>query len=100
MNHPFDKIVNKIEETTIETLQSLGETFQDVEEATAVSLRKSVIGTPEQKAYVVGKTAQEQVQTPEGEMIVGKGEIITPSEVEKAQQHSILMDIYRVSEPS
>ncbi|MBD3885440.1 PRC-barrel domain-containing protein [Phormidium tenue FACHB-886] len=77
--------------------QETGRQLQDAQRTAAVSLTNTIIDPSEQKAFVVGRTAQEDVLTPDGSTLVRVGQSITLLNAEQAEELRILDKLYRAA---
>ncbi len=88
-------------QATGETLQDAtaeaGQRLQKTREAATASLTNAVVDVNEQKSFVLGKVAQDEIVTRDGVLLIARGQIITSSTIEAAQQTGILNQLYRVA---
>lgn len=88
-------------QATGETLQGAtaeaGQRLQQTKQAATASLTNAVVDVNEQKVFVLGKVAQDEVITRDGTLLIGKGQVITASTIEVAQQTGVLDQLYRAA---
>lgn len=88
-------------QSTSETLQGAtaeaGQRLQQTRQAATASLTNAVVDANEQKVFVLGKVAQDEVITRDGALLIGKGQVITASTIEVAQQTGVLDQLYRAA---
>lgn len=65
--------------------------------STSASLTNIVIDPSEQKAFAIGKVAQESVHTPSGQSLLLKGQLITPQVIASAESLGVLDAVYRAA---
>jgi len=69
----------------------------DATRSATAAVTNRVVDPAEQRTFAVGKTAQSDVQTPDGLLIVAEGQTITQNAVASAEQHSLLDALYRAA---
>lgn len=73
-------------------------TSQKVDELTrntTTSVTNAIVDPSEQKAFALGKIAQESVEAPSGSLLLLKSELITPHILESAESLGVLDAVYR-----
>lgn len=73
-------------------------TSQKVDELTrntTTSVTNAIVDPSEQKAFALGKIAQESVEAPSGSLLLLKRELITPHILESAESLGVLDAVYR-----
>jgi uncharacterized protein YrrD len=63
----------------------------------SASLTNAIVEPSEQKAFALGKVAQESVSTPSGQTLVLKGLLITPLVLDSAEAAGVLDAVYRAA---
>ncbi|NJN37988.1 MAG: hypothetical protein HC790_03440 [Acaryochloridaceae cyanobacterium CSU_3_4] len=81
----------RVQETTTSTNQRL----QDVINQSVTSMMNSIVNPTEQKAFMVGKTVDRDVTTPNGVVLIRAGELVTPSITEAAEAQTLLDQLYK-----
>ncbi|WP_404789480.1 PRC-barrel domain-containing protein [Altericista sp. CCNU0014] len=71
--------------------------FQELARSANTSLTNAVVDPSEQKAFALGKTALESVDTPNGQILLLKGEPITPLILDTAESLGILDAVFRAA---
>ena len=88
-------------QATGETLQDAtteaGQRLQKTKQAATASLTNAVVDEREQRAFVLGKAAQDEVNTPDGALLIAPGQMITASTIDVAQQTGVLDQLYRAA---
>ena len=66
-------------------------------EEALVEARESVLraSAEQQKRFVIGKTVESAVTTPDGNVIARPGEVVTPSVADEAERRGVLTDLVR-----
>lgn len=77
--------------------QATGEQFHNLERHTAASITNATLDPAAQKAFVIGKTAEQDVMTPGGESLVLAGQPVTQAIVAAAEALGILDRLYRAT---
>lgn len=87
--------------TTSENLQEttdlVSERLQEVTRSAAASLTNTVVDPAEQKAFVVGKTVNQDVTAPDGVMLIAKGQQVTQLVAAVAETQGVLDQLYRAA---
>ena len=81
----------KAQETTLITVDKL----QEVRRSAATSLNNIVINPQEQKTFVIGKVAKQNVTALNGEGVVLQGQIVTGAIANTAEDRGVLDELYR-----
>jgi uncharacterized protein YrrD len=63
----------------------------------SASVTNAIVEPSEQKAFALGKVAQESVSTPSGQTLVLKGLLITPHVLDSAEAAGVLDAVYRAA---
>ncbi|MBW4550671.1 MAG: PRC-barrel domain-containing protein [Aphanocapsa sp. GSE-SYN-MK-11-07L] len=78
-----------------ETAQVANVKLQDASRTATTRLANVIVDPAEQKAFAVGKVAEQTVDAPGGGQLVLKGEIITPAIADAAEHLDVLDALYR-----
>lgn len=78
-------------------VQSAGETIQEKAGEARAAVANQLVDPAEQRAFVLGKTAEDDVAGGDGTLLVSKGEQISPLAVEAAERHNALDRLYRAA---
>lgn len=93
--------VQSAAETTNKTLQAAtteaGYRLQEAGRAASTSLTNAVVDPEEQRNFVVGRLAQDDVYASDGTLVVAKNQPITWADVEHAEKYGILDQLYRAA---
>lgn len=89
--------VQDASERVQEGAQSAGSKLQEVTQNATSSLTNAAVDPAEQKAFVIGKTAAEDVTAPDGLMLVTAGQVVTPLAAEEAERQGVLDQLYRAT---
>lgn len=97
-----DIVVQKLQEMTDSIGENLQKTttatnhkLQEVTHSAIVSLMDSIIDPNEQRAFVIGKTVDRDVQMVDGTLLLAKGNLVTPEIANTAQQAIVLGQLYQ-----
>ncbi len=63
----------------------------------SASVTNAIVQPSEQRAFALGKVAQESVDTPSGQILVLKDMLITPSVLDRAEAAGVLDAVYRAA---
>jgi uncharacterized protein YrrD len=77
--------------------EEAGYQLETARQQTLASITNLVVDPAQQKAFVVGKVANETVNFPAGDLLVAQGHLIVYSTAEKAEQAGILDQLYRAA---
>lgn len=77
--------------------QSAGERLQETTQSATSSLTNAAVDPDQQKQFVMGRTAESNVETPDGMLLVAQGQPITPLAVEEAERQGVLDQLYRAA---
>lgn len=77
--------------------RTAGEKMGGAMESVQARATMAAVSPEEQKDYVIGKTAGEDVVAPDGSMIVQNGEQVTRSQAEQAERQGMLYRLYQVT---
>ncbi|MEA5534646.1 PRC-barrel domain-containing protein [Crocosphaera sp. XPORK-15E] len=80
-----------------ETAQVTGDKIQDFGRSATTSIANSIIDPEEQKAFVVGRTAEHEVLAPDGQSFVLRGQTVTEAIANSAVYLGILEQLYRAT---
>jgi uncharacterized protein YrrD len=84
-------------EKTQEAAQVTGDKIQELGRSATTSLTNAIIDPEEQKAFVLGKTIEQDLITPDGQLLVVEGEIATAAIANLADELGILDQLYRAT---
>lgn len=76
-------------------LQTAGDKVKETATDARAAVTNKVVSPEEQRAFVLGKVAQEDVAAADGTLIIAKGQQVTPLAVDAAQTHNVLDQLYR-----
>jgi uncharacterized protein YrrD len=79
------------------TAQEAGHRLQEAQRSAALSVTNAVVAPAEQKAFALGKTAQEDVLASDGSVLVPAGQSITFLDVERAEELAVLDRLYKAA---
>lgn len=82
---------------TGEKLQEFGEKAGEFADQARTSMTGAVVGPDQEREYVVGKTADKDVVTSDGLVVVRQGEQVTPELAAAAEEGGVLSDLYRAT---
>jgi uncharacterized protein YrrD len=80
-----------------EVAQVTGDKLQEAKRSATSTITNTIVDPEEQKAFVVGKTAERSVSVPGGGYIVLKDQTVTQTMANSAQYLDILDDLYRAT---
>jgi uncharacterized protein YrrD len=78
-----------------EAAQVTSDKFQEAKRSATSTITNTIVNPEEQKAFVVGKTAERSVSVPGGGYLVLEGQMVTQTMANSAQYLDILDDLYR-----
>jgi uncharacterized protein YrrD len=78
-------------------MDSAGDTLQTTTQQATGALTNSAVDPAEQKAYVIGKTVDRDVSTPDGMLLVTSGQRVTPLAADEAERQGLLPELYRAA---
>lgn len=78
-------------------IETAGDTLHTTTQQVSGTLTNSAVDPAEQKAYVIGKTVDQDVTAPDGLLLVAKGQQITPLAVAEAERQGVLHELYRAA---
>jgi len=78
-------------------VQDAGDSLQNVAERTSTSLTNAAVDPAHQRAYIIGRVADQDVSTPDGTLLVTQGQAATPLAVEEAERQGVLDQLYRAT---
>jgi uncharacterized protein YrrD len=84
-------------EKTQMAADATGRKFDELARSTSTSVTNAIVEPSEQKAFALGKIAQESVEAPSGSVLLLKGELITPHILESAESLGVLDVVYRAA---
>ncbi len=79
------------------TAQVTGEKLQEASRTANTAITNRLVDPAEQKAFVLGKVAQQVVVAPGDVMLIQSGERVTPAIIETAEYFHLLDELYRVT---
>lgn len=88
-----EELSRKLQETT----ESSSQRLHEFSRSSAASLTDTLVDPAQQKAFVVGKTANQAVVAPNSLMIVAQGEPVNLLMAEEAEQLGVLNQLYRAT---
>lgn len=77
--------------------QTAGEKLQDVGASATAAVTNAVVDPAEQRAAVLGKTAEDEVVAPDGTVLIAQGQQVTPLVVDEAERQGVLDWLYRAT---
>ena len=78
-----------------ETAQATGAKIDDARRSAGTYIANAVVDPEEQKAFVIGNTVEEDVDSPNGEKLILQGQVVTPVIAAKAEYQNILGKLYQ-----
>ncbi len=84
-------------ETVSSAASTAGASLSSATRSATAVVTNRVVDPAEQRTFAVGKTAQNDVETPDGLLIVAAGQTITEQAVASAEQHNLLDAVYRAA---
>jgi len=85
----------KVQEATQVAGESLQLATQEAKRQAEVSVTNAIVSPTEQKAFVIGKMSLEDVLTPDGMLIVSRGQLISLTDANEAEEKGVLDHLYR-----
>jgi hypothetical protein len=82
-------------EKTQEAAQVAGDKLQEAKRSTTASVTNAIVDPAEQKAFVVGKIAGDDVSIPGGGYVVLEGQVVTELMAQSAEYFGVLDELYR-----
>lgn len=83
-----------------ETSRLADDRFEQSKQSVVGSLTDALVSPEEQMTYVVGKTVDRDILTPDGMILLVKDQIVTLSRAEEAQRLGVLDQVYRATKGS
>jgi uncharacterized protein YrrD len=80
-----------------ETTEAVGKRLQDVNQATVTSITNTIVDPAAQKAFVIGKVAEQNVVAADGTLLVMQGETVTFLIAHEAERLGVLDQLYRAT---
>ncbi|MBW4592939.1 MAG: PRC-barrel domain-containing protein [Brasilonema angustatum HA4187-MV1] len=80
-----------------ETTEAVGKRLQDVNQATVTSITNAIIDPAAQKAFVIGKVAEQNVVAADGTLLVMQGQAVTLLIAYEAERLGMLDQLYRAT---
>jgi sporulation protein YlmC with PRC-barrel domain len=77
-----------------ETTQTAGERLQTATQSATTALTNQAVDPAQQKMYVVGKTANENITAPDGTLLVARSQQVTPLAADEAERQGVLDKLY------
>jgi len=84
-------------ETLQKTAQTTGEKLQQTSRAATTALTNAVVDPAEQRAFVLGKVAQQTMEAPGGGVLIVRGDTVTQTTIQTAEYFNLLDELYRVA---
>lgn len=84
---------DKLEHATV----SAGDRLQEYTQQATASFTNAAVDPSQQKAFVIGKIADRNVETPNGMLLVAQGQQVTPLAADEAQRQGVLDHLYRAT---
>ena len=78
-------------------VQTAGERLQETTQGAASSLTNTVVDPDQQRAYVIGRVVERDVEAPDGTLLVSAGQPVTPIAAEEAERQGVLDQLYRAT---
>lgn len=78
-------------------VQTAGDNLQEAAQSATTSLTNAAVDPQQQKAFVVGKTVNQDVTAPDGVLLVTQGQQVTPLAAEEAERQGVLDQLYRAT---
>jgi len=78
-------------------VQTAGDKLQETTQSATSSLTNAAVDPAEQRAFVIGKVADNDVEAPDGTLLVTKGQMVTPLATEEAERQGVLDRLYRAT---
>jgi uncharacterized protein YrrD len=78
-------------------VQDASESLQDATERASTSLTNAAVDPAQQRAYVVGKTVDQDISAPDGTLLVAQSQIVTPLAAEEAERQGMLDQLYQAT---
>jgi uncharacterized protein YrrD len=80
-----------------ETAQVTGDKIQELGQSATTSITNAIVDPEEQKTFVMGKTAEHDVEAPGGQPIVLQGQVVTQAIANSADHLGALDELYRAT---
>ncbi len=80
-----------------EAVQFTGEKFQEATTFAGTSFTNAVVNPEEQEAFVLGKVAQETIETNDGIPLIREGQVVTQSHILAARNCSMTDNLYHAT---
>ncbi len=77
--------------------QSAADSVSDAAGSVSTAVTDTAVSREQQKAWVVGRTAESDVTTKDGTLLVGQGQQVTPLAADEAERQDALADLYRAT---
>ncbi|BAY65543.1 PRC-barrel domain-containing protein [Calothrix brevissima NIES-22] len=108
VNQQLQSSVENVNRSLQQARQNAGEQLQNATDATSsklqdlnrdatASLTNNLIDPAEQKVYVIGKQVEQDVRTPDGNVLLLQGQEVTLVDAEAADRLGILDELYRAT---
>ncbi len=108
VNEQLQSSVETVNRSLQQTSQNAGEQLQAATDATnsklqgfnrdaAASLTNNLVDPTEQKVYAIGKYVEQDVLTPDGNVLLLQGQQVTLDDAEAADRMGILSELYRAT---
>ncbi|KAB8332160.1 hypothetical protein SD80_021960 [Scytonema tolypothrichoides VB-61278] len=93
----FQEATQTATEKLQETTEAVGKRLQDVNQATVASITNAIIDPGAQKAFVIGKVADQNVIAADGTLLIMQGETVTFLIAHSAERLGVLDQLYRAT---
>ncbi|MGH8000158.1 MAG: PRC-barrel domain-containing protein, partial [Brasilonema sp.] len=80
-----------------ETTEAVRKQLQDANQATVASITNTIVDPAAQKAFVIGKVADQDVVASDGTLLVTQGQLVTFLVAEEAERLGVLDQLYRAT---
>jgi uncharacterized protein YrrD len=74
-----------------------GDRLSDFTDRASTSLTNASVDPEQQRAFSVGRVAQQDVIAPDGTLLVGQGQPVTPLAADEAERQGVLDQLYRAT---
>jgi uncharacterized protein YrrD len=96
-NEKFQELKVTATEKAQDAADATSSKMGELARSASVSMTNAVVSPHEQRAFAVGKVAQEPVITPSGQTLIFKGQLITSQVLSNAENLGFLDEVYRVA---
>ena len=84
-------------ETVSNTASSVSTTVSNTASSVSTAVTNTAVSPEQQKAWVIGRTADRDVTTQDGTLLVAQGQQVTPLAADEAELQGALPDLYRAT---